>query len=142
MPYSMLSAVYPGRTGMKQRLELTTVQMRPRPLRRMIIHRSHRSTLRTGPTDLLRMSHPYIHPLTFHIQRHSFHRPRFFNAQQVTVKFGILHGSSPPWSHFTLNYHPLKTRKNQINELFSRLLATAKEVPKIVGWFPPNILSW
>src|SRR4030042_5247825 len=32
LPYPVLSAVNPGRTGMKQRLELATVQMTPRPL--------------------------------------------------------------------------------------------------------------
>src|SRR4030042_1902405 len=114
LPYPMLSAVNPRRAAMKKRLELTTVQMTPRSLRSMVIQRCQGSTFRTGPTDLSRMGRPHIHPLILQIQRHPFHRPRFFNPQQVTVQFSVLHGSSPPWSHFTLNYHPLKTRKNQI----------------------------
>src|SRR4030043_2004995 len=114
LPYPMLSTVNPRRAGVKKRLELTTVQMTPRSLRSMVIQRCQDSTFRTGPTDLSQMGRPHIHPLILQIQRHPFHRPRFFNAQQVTVKFSVLHGSSPPWSHFTLNYHPLKTRMNQI----------------------------
>jgi hypothetical protein len=97
---------------MKKGFELATVQMTPRPLRSMIIQGCHGSAFRTGPTDPSLMGRPHIHPLIPDIQRHSFHRPRFFNAQQVMVKFSVLHGSSPPWSHFILNYHPLKTRKN------------------------------
>jgi hypothetical protein len=34
-----------------------------------------------------------------------------------------LHGSGPPWSHFTLNYHPLKTRKNPKKKLAKDMLA-------------------
>jgi len=109
LPNPMLSTIDSRRTGMEKRLELTTIQMTPSPLGNMIVKRNQGFTLWTRPTQIPGMIGPYIHLLIDQIQLNSFHRPRWLYPKKITVKFNVFHGSSHPWSHFTLTDYPRKS---------------------------------
>jgi len=92
----MLLTVNPWRPRVQKCHELTTVQVAPRPLCPMIVKRHFRSAFGTRPSEFLGMGSPNVHSLVDHIKFHSFYLPRGLKTQQITIKFGILHSSSPP----------------------------------------------
>ena len=109
LPHSVLLAVNPRWPCMKKRHELTTIQMTPGPLRRMIVNWHHLSTLWTRPAQNFSMSSPNIYSLAVHVQFYTFYLPGQFKAQKIAIKLCILHDSSPPGA--ILSYL-LPTRKS------------------------------
>src|SRR4030042_6265872 len=110
--------------------------MTPTPLLGMIIQRNQSPTFRATPSQSLFMNDPYVHPLIPHIQFNPLHFPRRLNPQKITVKFGISHGSSPPWSHYTSPAYPLKTRMDRnyyyLDTLEILALLYARIIPFII----------
>jgi hypothetical protein len=109
LAYSVLRADNPRGPGMQKRLKLTTVQMPPYPLPRMIMQRPLGATLRAWPLQTFGMFHPDINPLLLGIKVNFTHKPRIFKTQQMMVQIGITH-DLPPFRKQV--YHPLLPTEN------------------------------
>ena len=77
---------------MQVRLELTTVQMAPRPFLGMIVQRERCRAVRTRPRRILRVLGPHVHTLPADIQVHAAHGPRRLQAQHVLIARGVVQG--------------------------------------------------
>lgn len=108
----LLRTLNPRRPRVQKRHELAAIQVTPGAFRRMIVQRHHLSTLRTWPSDPFSVASQNVHSLSLYIQLHSFYLPRWLKTQQIAIKFSILHGSKPPWSHFILFIYPQESRMN------------------------------
>src|SRR5260370_18551274 len=87
----MLAAFAARRFCVQNRLVLTGVQMPPLPLRLMIVQLAFAPAVRTRPTCNLTVLQIHVHFAFVQFQFHPLHKPRFFNSQNLSVQFAILH---------------------------------------------------
>jgi len=96
LPDPVVGAVHPGHSSMKERLELTGVQVPPGPLRSMIVDRKRPAALRAGPRNTVLMDRINVHPLLVKIQIDPNNCPWRLETKYLAIKLGILHESGPP----------------------------------------------
>ncbi|MBT9169846.1 MAG: hypothetical protein DDT18_00181 [Actinobacteria bacterium] len=89
----MLRTIYSRNSSVKISQKLATVQMSPNPFLSMIVKAQLTTTLRTRPAYPFFVVNPDVHSLSPDIQINSTDRPRLLNSQQISIKFGVSHGS-------------------------------------------------
>jgi hypothetical protein len=98
---------------MEKGQKLATVEVPPYPLLRMIIRGEEIAADWARPLFPFGMFGKDVNPLRGNIQIDLGNGPWRYEAQKVTVQFGVLHGSSLSGANYTSRAYPQKTRKSR-----------------------------